>query len=128
MSVHDVGVMLVEDDAADAELTVRSLRKGPGVKQIEIPRDGEEVLDFLLCRGTYAGRKIKEPPRVALTSSNHDRDLRECYELGVNSYIQKVVDLAEFEGAVRQLGSYSLGINHAPPTAAFGMSMPGSTP
>ena len=54
--------------------------------------------------------------------------LRSSYELGVNSYIQKLVDLEEFEGAVRQLDSYRLGINHAPPTAAFGMSMPGSTP
>lgn len=159
MSIREVEVLLVEDDAADAELTVRSLREGRGGKQIEIARDGEEALDFLFSRGTYAGRKLDEPPRVVLldlklprlsghevlraiksdgrtrripvvvlTSSNHDRDLRECYELGANSYVQKPVDLEEFQETVRQLGSYWLGVNQAPPVGVSGTSMPGGSP
>lgn len=159
MNDRRVEVLLVEDDAADAELTVRSLHKAQAAKMVEIARDGEEALDFLLCRRLYAGRRSDEPPRVVLldlklprlsghevlraikgdertrripvvvlTSSNHDRDLRECYELGANSYIQKPVDLKEFEDTVRQLGLYWLNVNHVPPVEACLTSMPGGSP
>jgi len=57
--------------------------------------------------------------RSALTSSNQEKDLVECYSLGVNSYIQKPVGLQKFQETVRQFGMYWLMVNHMPPRSAF---------
>lgn len=52
---------------------------------------------------------------IVLTSSNEEKDLIECYKEGVNSYVQKPVDLAQFAEAVRQLGCYWLMVNEPLP-------------
>jgi two-component system, response regulator len=155
MSPQEYEILLVEDDPADAELTVLSLRKERLANHIEIARDGAEALDFLFCRGAYAERSFERPPRlvlldlklprvsgqevlraikadertrsipvVVLTSSNQERDLVECYRLGVNSYIQKPVELQKFQEVVRQFGMYWLMVNHVPPSTAFRSSNP----
>ena len=43
-----------------------------------------------------------------------DRDLAECYRLGVNSYIVKPVDFEQFTESVRHLGMYWLLMNQIP--------------
>ena len=71
--------------------------------------DGVEVLRRV--KGDPATRSI---PVVMLTSSREDRDLAECYALGVNSYIVKPVDFTQFDDVVRQLGFYWLLVNQTP--------------
>ena len=141
-------ILLVEDDPADAELTVLSLRQEGLANHIEIARDGAEALDILFCRGAFTNRSMNDRPRlilldlklprvsghdvlraikadertraipvVVLTSSNHERDLADCYQYGVNSYIQKPVDLQKFQNTVRQLGMYWLMVNQVPDSA-----------
>jgi two-component system response regulator len=39
--------------------------------------------------------------------------------MGVNSYIQKPVELAKFQETMRQLGMYWLMVNHMPPRPAL---------
>jgi CheY-like chemotaxis protein len=143
-------ILLVEDNPADAELTLRALRKNNLANLIHLARDGEEALDFLFCRGAHVTRsfdagpdlilldlklpkvdglevlqEVKASPRtraipiVILTSSKEERDLVNSYRLGVNSYIQKPVNFAEFQEVVRQLGMYWLLMNSKPPAAAF---------
>ncbi len=82
---------------------------------LKLPKiDGLEVL-----------RAIKNDPRtqavpvVVMTSSKQQRDMIEGYKLGVNSYIQKPIDFAEFREIIRQLGYYCLAINQPPPPEAF---------
>jgi two-component system response regulator len=58
--------------------------------------------------------RTKEIPVVVLTSSNQDRDIEYCYQVGVNSYIVKPVDFERFAIAVRDLGMYWLLLNQAP--------------
>ncbi len=77
---------------------------------LKLPKmDGLEVL-----------RKLKEDPRsrsipvVMLTSSRQDPDIQRSYELGVNSYIVKPVDFAQFSQAVQKLGFYWLLLNQPP--------------
>jgi two-component system response regulator len=53
-------------------------------------------------------------PVVVLTSSGEQRDIVESYRLGVNSYIQKPVDIAEFRSTIRTLVLYWLGLNRLP--------------
>jgi two-component system response regulator len=53
-------------------------------------------------------------PVIILTSSGEQRDIAESYRLGVNSYIQKPVDIGEFRRAIRTLALYWLGVNRSP--------------
>lgn len=61
-----VEILLVEDNPADVELTVRALRAENLRNHIHIARDGEEALDFLFCRGPSSERGFEHPPRVIL--------------------------------------------------------------
>jgi len=78
---------------------------------LKLPRvDGLEVLRQI--RGDSRTRRL---PVVILTSSREEQDLIESYELGVNSYVRKPVDFAQFIEAARQLQLYWLVLNEAPP-------------
>lgn len=66
MPVHMVEILLVEDNPADVELTLHTLRQGKLANWIQVVRDGEEALEFLFCRGLYEGRSFESPPRVVL--------------------------------------------------------------
>jgi len=79
---------------------------------LKLPKvDGLEVL-----------RRLKQDPEtrlipvVMLTSSDHERDIVESYELGVNSFITKPVDFVQFTETVQKLGYYWLLLNQAPPS------------
>ena len=67
MSKHNVvEILLVEDNPNDIELTLRALKKNNLVNNVHIVKDGEEALDFLFCRGSYASRKEEKPPKLIL--------------------------------------------------------------
>ena len=63
MSPLKVEVLLAEDNPADAELIMLSLGEGL-VGRIHHVHDGEEALDFLLCRALYEHRSVEAPPRL----------------------------------------------------------------
>ena len=149
MPNEHVEILLVEDNADDVELALHALRRGNVANHIEIARDGEQALDFLFCRGEYAGRSYPPPrlvlldlklpkvdgiqvlkqlkshpatraiPVVILTGSREEQDLVNSYQLGVNSYIQKPVDFEQFRKTVKDTGLYWLVVNQPPPLAAF---------
>lgn len=66
MAQLETEILLVEDNPADVELTLHSLRRENLVNHIEVVRDGEEALDFLFCRGRYKSRSFDRPPRMIL--------------------------------------------------------------
>mgnify|MGYP000939954094 FL=1 len=71
--------------------------------------NGLEVLKAL--KNDHTTRKY---PVVILTSSTEDRDIKTCYELGVNSFISKPVEYDSFVETVHTLGMYWLLMNKAP--------------
>ena len=78
---------------------------------LKLPKvDGIEVL-----RQVKANPKTKPIPITVLTSSKEGNDLSRCYELGVNSYIQKPVDFDKFREVVKQFSLYWLVVNTPPP-------------
>jgi CheY-like chemotaxis protein len=66
MNDKEVELLLVEDDPNDVELALIALRKHKLANKIHVVRDGEEALDFLFCRGSYARRTFNGPPKVIL--------------------------------------------------------------
>lgn len=139
-------ILLVEDNAADAELTIRAFSRHGVAAKVVVARDGSEALDYLFARGAHAAAELPELvlldlklprvngaevlrriraddrtkllPVVVLTSSKEESDIRNTYDLGANSYIRKPVDFLEFSEAVKQLGLYWLVLNIAPHQAA----------
>jgi len=144
MNFQQVEILLVEDSSADAEMTLRTLKKRGIANSVEWVRDGVEAIDYLFCQETYAGRdnglpklvlldlkmprmdglqvlermksdvRTRKVPVVMMTSSREEGDLIASYELGVNSYVVKPVDFDEFAVTVAQVGMYWLIANQAP--------------
>lgn len=144
MNYQQVEILLVEDSAADAEMTMRTLKRRGIANSVEWVKDGVEALDYLFCRGGYAERgngapkmvmldlkmprldglqvlrEMKQDPRtqaipvVMMTSSREEGDLLASYRLGVNSFVVKPVDFAEFAETVSQVGMYWMIANQVP--------------
>lgn len=64
--LEPVDILMVEDDPRDAELTIRALKKRHIANPVRVVTDGVEALDFVFCRGTYAGRDATKPPRLIM--------------------------------------------------------------
>jgi two-component system, response regulator len=74
---------------------------------LKMPKvDGMEVLSKV-----KSDERTKSIPVVMLTSSKEDKDIRETYRLGVNSYVVKPVTFDEYIKTVSELGSYWLILN-----------------
>jgi CheY-like chemotaxis protein len=138
-----VEILLVEDSAADAEMTLRTLKKRGIANRIVWVKDGAEAIDYLFAQGDYANRpngyprlvlldlkmprmdglqvlramkgdeRLRTVPVVMMTSSREEGDLLESYQLGVNSYVVKPVDFGEFAETVAQVGMYWMIANQA---------------
>src|SRR5215468_12526087 len=134
---ESIDILLVEDNPNDAELTQRALKKTNLEAKLMIARDGAEALEVLLSRHakpkvifldlklpkidgievlrrTRADQTAASIPVVVLTSSQEERDIAECYKLGVNSYVVKPVEFDKFYKVVGDLATYWLVLNKSP--------------
>jgi two-component system response regulator len=89
---------------------------------LKLPKvDGMQVLEKV-----KGDPRTKDIPVVLMTSSREERDRINGYELGVNSYLQKPVDFAEFRKVVKLVGLYWL-VTNQPPVRNAGKSAAGGT-
>ncbi|MBA4375283.1 MAG: two-component system response regulator [Anaerolinea sp.] len=135
-----LSVLLVEDNAMEADLTLRAFTRINFINPVEILRDGAAVLELLEQWKTGASlpglilldinlpkvtglevlRKIKSTtqtsniPIVVLTSSTNENDIKFAYEYGANSYIIKPVDYDKFVELVSTLCYYWTALNVRP--------------
>jgi len=141
-------ILLVEDDPNDVELTLMALDANRLANEVVVARDGEEALDYLYYRGTYASREVgnssvvlldlklpkvdglevlkqvkadpdlKKVPIVILTSSHEEQDLVRSYDSGVNAYVVKPVGFESFVDVVKEVGLFWGVVNQPPPGGA----------
>jgi two-component system response regulator len=137
-------ILLVEDNPTDAEMTMRVLAKHDLAERVVWVDDGAKALAVLFEEGPEPGGSLTLPklilldlklpkvdgievlrrlkadartrgiPIVMLTSSAEERDIAETYSLGVNSYVVKPVDFAQFSEAVAKAGLYWMRVNKVP--------------
>jgi two-component system, response regulator len=82
---------------------------------LKLPKvDGLQVLREIKSRA-----ETRPIPVVALTSSREEKDMVTCYQLGVNSYIQKPVDFEQFRETIKAIGLYWTKLNEPPPEKMF---------
>ena len=59
-------ILLVEDNPADAKLTLRAFDKANIHNKLVVMRDGVAALDYLFVRGEWEGRKPEADPVLVL--------------------------------------------------------------
>jgi len=137
-------ILLAEDSPHDAEMAIDALREANLANPIVHVEDGVEALDYLLRRGRWSDRpdedlavllldikmprmdglevlteirktdRFKSLPIVVLSSSREESDLARSWDLGVNAYVVKPVDVDQFFDAVRTLGRFWAVLNEPP--------------
>ncbi|MDC7807104.1 response regulator [Luteimonas sp BLCC-B24] len=137
-------ILLAEDSPHDAEMAIDALREAHLANPIVHVEDGVEAIDYLLRRGKFADRPegdpavllldikmprmdglevlkqlrdhetLKRMPVVILSSSREESDLARSWDLGVNAYVVKPVDVDQFFDAVRTLGKFWAVLNEVP--------------
>lgn len=138
-------ILLVEDSPQDVELIQEALSENHVANEVDVVHDGEEALDYLYGAGKFQSQfrgapavvlldlklpkvdglevltriksdpQLKYVPVVMLTSSREEQDLIRSYNLGVNAYVVKPVNFAEFVEAVKGVGLFWGVINEPPP-------------
>ncbi len=66
-------VLLVEDDADDARLTLMAMEEVLKSYEVVVARDGVEALDYLLGTGAHANRNTSEKPVLIILDINLPR-------------------------------------------------------
>jgi CheY-like chemotaxis protein len=137
-------VLLVEDNPQDEFLMLRALRKAKVQATIDVVRDGQQALDYLLRTGEFSSRPHGLPalvlldlnlpklsgldvlkrlraepqtqllPVVMFTSSDDDGDRARSYNSGANSFVSKPLEFGEFMTSAGRLGTYWLETNIPP--------------
>ena len=62
----EIEILLAEDKASDAEMTIRAIRKNKISNAIVHVKDGKALLDYLFGQGEFAGRDTSKKPKVIL--------------------------------------------------------------
>lgn len=137
-------ILMADDDDDDYVLTEKALKESKLLNTLIRVRDGEELLDYLLKRGSYAdtptvrpgvilldlnmprkdGREalreiksndvLKDIPVVVFTTSKAEEDIYKSYQLGVNSFITKPVTFENLIAVMKALGKYWFEIVELP--------------
>ncbi|MBX9740999.1 MAG: response regulator [Beijerinckiaceae bacterium] len=127
---------MIEDDAGHARLIERNIRRAGVNNEIIPFTNGTDALNYLFgadgsgeassnrhllilldlnlpdMTGVDILQKIKSNPHtkrspvVVLTTTDDQREIQRCYDLGCNVYITKPVNYEGFAAAIRQLGLF----------------------
>jgi DNA-binding response OmpR family regulator len=131
-----VTIVMIEDDQGHARLIEKNIRRAGVSNEIVPFTDGTSALEYMLggdgsgeasarrhllvlldlnlpdmagvdiLAKVKANRHTRRSPVVILTTTDDQREIQRCYDLGANVYITKPVDYESFANAIRQLGLF----------------------
>ena len=126
-------ILLVEDSQRDLETMLDALKRAGLTESLFVVRDGDQAIDYLLCRNDFRNREKGRPrvmildlymnaahgfdvleemrkhrnldavPVIALASSHSAEDEERCADLGVDAYIVKPIEPQKFIQVVSDL-------------------------
>jgi DNA-binding response OmpR family regulator len=133
---QEVTIVMIEDDEGHARLIEKNVRRAGVNNEIVPFTLGKSALDYILgpsrdgvvskeryllvlldlnlpdmsgldilaqIKGNEHTRRL---PVVVLTTTDDEREIQKCYDLGANVYITKPVDYDGFATAIRNLGLF----------------------
>ena len=131
-----VTIVMVEDDEGHARLIEKNIRRAGVNNEIVPFTDGTSALEYMMgadgsgeasarrhllvlldlnlpdmtgvdiLAKVKANRHTRRSPVVILTTTDDQREIQRCYDLGANVYITKPVNYEDFANAIRQLGLF----------------------
>jgi len=132
--VRPVEILLVDDNEDDVELTQYAFERAKLSNRMHTVQNGEEALKFLRRQAPYedapgvdlvlldinmpvmdgretmthiaADSSLKHIPVVVLTTSEHEDDIEELYQLRCSSYVTKPVGFESMAKIVKELAGY----------------------
>jgi|SRR5882762_7548801 len=108
-------ILLVEDNADDAELTLRALKQIRIQNEVIVTRDGAEALDFLFATGEHANRDASVLPQVVLLDLKLPRidglEVLKRIRANERTRLVPVVILTSSNEDRDRLSGYELGAN-----------------
>lgn len=136
-----VTIVMIEDDEGHARLIEKNLQRAGVFNAVRHFATGADALSHLFGPNRERGApmlvlldlnlpdmsgidvlvrlkddvELRLAPVIVLTTTDDEREIRRCYELGCNVYITKPVSYDTFAQAVRQLGLF-LAVIQVPPT------------
>jgi CheY-like chemotaxis protein len=143
---NPVTIVMVEDDEGHARLIEKNIRRAGVNNEIVPFTDGTSALNFLfgpdgsgevsarraflilldlnlpdmtgidILQRVKANEHLRRSPVVILTTTDDQREIQRCYDLGCNVYITKPVNYEGFANAIRQLGLF-FSVIQVPETA-----------
>lgn len=137
-----IEILMVEDNPADVRLTREAFKDAKMLNNMHVAVDGEEAMAFLKREGKFkdaprpdlilldlnlpkkdgrevlaeikADNELKRIPVVVLTTSEDERDIFRAYDMHVNAYITKPVDLDQFMKIVEAVEDFWLSVVKLP--------------
>lgn len=110
-----VVVLLVEDNPADQQLTIRAFKKGKVNVNLQIANDGVEAMEYLNGQGIYSDRNKFPMPDIVLLDINMPRkDGKQVLnEIKTDSKLKliPVIMLTTSDQDKDIIDSYNLGVN-----------------
>ncbi|WP_370631807.1 response regulator [Phyllobacterium lublinensis] len=133
---REVTIVMIEDDEGHARLIEKNIRRAGVNNEIVPFTYGNTALDYILgpdrsgtgsndrcmlvlldlnlpdMSGIHILEQIKANeltrrlPVIVLTTTDDEREIQKCYDLGANVYITKPVDYDGFATAIRNLGLF----------------------
>lgn len=131
-----VQIVMIEDDDGHARLIERNVRRAGVNNEIIHMSNGTDAVGLLfgpdgsglvsagkhllvlldlnlpdmsgisILERLKANVHTKRIPVVVLTTTDDEREVKRCYDLGANVYVTKPVDYENFANAIRQLGLF----------------------
>jgi len=113
--MNQVEILLVEDNAGDAEMTIAALKKNNLANKLLHVTDGAEALDFIFAEGKYVGRQMDNMPKVILMDLKMPRvngiEVLEILKADERTKKIPVVVLTSSKEDPDILRCYELGVN-----------------
>jgi DNA-binding response OmpR family regulator len=108
-------ILLVEDNPDDVELTIRAFKKNNISNKVIIAQNGAEALDYLLGRGMYKERDLKDLPVLIMLDLNLPKingfEVLKAIRQNETTKLLPVVILTSSNQDEDMIESYKLGAN-----------------